>query len=139
MFAKLDSEGKPAQRQNRPVLVLVLVPTQHKQQRRCLSKNTGRRFFIQTRGATPCTENKIYFPLLLLYVKLEHFQSSELLQSLSRSAKLEGLFSTEAPTFACCHVEISSLCSVPTKISSCTSCFSLLLRLLYKLVLYLRG
>lgn len=53
--------------------------------------------------------------------------------------KTGGLFSTKASTYACCHVEISSLCSVLSKISSCASCFSLLLRLLYKLVLYLRG
>lgn len=66
-----------------PACEPTLVPTWHKQQRRYLSKNTKEDgAFLQRRGAAPCTENKIYFPLLLLYVESGHFQSSELLQTL---------------------------------------------------------
>lgn len=134
VFAELLSGGKRAQRLN-----LLVYWYQGSAAAGTLPEQThGTKGFIQTRGATPCTENKIYFPLLLLYVKLERFQSSQLLESLFRSAKVEGLFCTKASTHACCHVETFSLCSVLTRISSCISCFSLLLRLLYKLVLYLR-
>lgn len=74
----------------------ILVPTRHKQQRCYLSKNTKEEgSFLQKRGVAPCTENKIYFPLLLLYVKSGHLQSSELLQLLflSGGLRLFGFFS----------------------------------------------
>lgn len=94
--------------------------------------------FLQTPGVAPCTENKIYFPLLLLYVKLEHFQSSELLQSLFW--KLE-VFSTQKLKEMPVPMQrtTSSLYAVLTMISGCSCCFSLLLRLIYELVLYRRG
>lgn len=59
------------------------LPTWHKQQRSYLSKNTkdGGSFFYKMTSDTMYREQNI-FSLLLLYVKSEHFQSSELLQSL---------------------------------------------------------
>lgn len=77
----------------RAVIPDLLASARHDQRRCYLSKNTKMEgffsffpflssVFLQKPGAAPCTENKIYFPLLLLYVKSEHFQSSELLLSL---------------------------------------------------------
>lgn len=95
----------------------ILVPTRHKQQRCCLNKDTKEEgSFIQKskrnkkRWVAPCTENKIYFALLLLYVKLGHFQSCELLRSLFLSGRPEVvccLFSHNSWNIhACCHVLI---------------------------------
>lgn len=67
-------------------------------------------FFNKNKGAAPCTENRIYFPLLLLYVKSGQFQSSELLQSLFVSGGLSRILFF----CVCSHTNTSSfICLLP--------------------------